>query len=146
MSWKRFEEACPELAALGFEKLDRKICYLGFSDKEGSPRVHPITPSIGGGMLFMFTEPTSPKIGDLRRDGRYALHSAVGREGPLIEFLVTGSAELISDPAQRAQAERIAAAPVVIDSYALFEFQVARVLVVEYDEEKRKIAHRWRSD
>lgn len=146
MSWKVFEEASPALASLGFAKLDRKICYLALTNKDGAPRIHPITPFIGSGMLFMFTEPTSPKIRDLRRDGRYAIHCAVGREGPLIEFLVTGDAEYIIDPSQRAQAARIAASPVVTDSYALFDFQIAQVLAVEYDEEKEKVIRRWRSD
>lgn len=146
MSWRVFEEAAPELASLGFAKLDRKICYLALTNKDGAPRVHPITPFIGEGMLFMFTEPTSPKIGDLRRDSRYAIHCAVGREGPLIEFLVTGDAKYIVGPAQRARAARIAASPIVTDSYALFDFQVAHVLAVEYDQQKQKIVRHWRSD
>lgn len=91
----------------------------------------------------MFTEPTSPKIRDLRRDGRYAMHCSVGREGPLIEYLVSGNAEEITDTIVREQAENIAAVPVVGESYALFEFQVKRVLAVEYDEEKKKIIRRW---
>jgi len=143
MSWKEFEEESPELASLGFEKLNRKIVYLAMIKIDGSPRLHPITPFIENGMLFMFTEPSSPKIRDLRRDGRYALHCSVSREGPLIEFLVSGNAEEISDLIVRAQAERIAAAPVVNDSYVLFEFQVKRVLVVEYDEERKKVVRRW---
>jgi hypothetical protein len=51
--------------------------------------------------------------------------------------LCAPKATVISDPIVRAQAERIAASPVVIDSYVLFEFQVKRVLVVEYDEERK---------
>ena len=146
MSWKVFAEEASELAALGLEKLNRKICYLALLNETGAPRIHPITPFIGGGILFMFTEPTSPKIRDLQRDGRYAIHCAVGRDGPLIEYLVTGEAELITDPAQRAQAAQIASSPVVTDTYALFEFHVADVLAVTYDEEKKKIVHRWRGD
>ena len=143
MSWKEFEEDSPQLASLGFERLNRKIVYLAILKKDGSPRLHPVTPFIENGMLFMFTEPSSPKIRDLRRDGRYALHCSVSREGPLIEFLVSGNAEEISDLIVRAQAESIAAAPVVNDSYVLFEFQVKRVLVVEYDEERKKVVRRW---
>jgi hypothetical protein len=143
MSWKEFEEDYPQLASLGFEKLNRKIVYLAILKKDGSPRLHPVTPFIGNGMLFMFTEPSSPKIRDLRQDGRYALHCSVSREGPLIEFLVSGNAEEISDLIVRAQAESIAAAPVVNDSYVLFEFQVKRVLVVEYDDERKKVIRRW---
>lgn len=145
MSWKVFEDDCPELASLGFEKLDRKICFLALLKKDGSPRLHPVTPFIGNGMLFMFTEPTSPKIRDLQRDGRYAMHCAVSREGPLIEFLVSGNTKVIIDPVVREQVERIAASSVVNDSYVLFDFQVERVLVVEYDEEKKKVVRRWSS-
>ena len=143
MSWKKFEEDSPELASLGFEKLNRKIAYLAMNKKDGSPRLHPVTPFIGSGMLFIFTEPSSPKIRDLRRDGRYALHCSVSREGPLIEILVSGRAEEISDPVVRARAESIAASPVVVDSYVLFELQVKRVLVVEYDEERKKVVRHW---
>lgn len=143
MSWKEFEEESPELASLGFEKLNRKIVYLAMIKKDGSPRLHPITPFIENGMLFMFTEPSSPKIRDLRRDGRYAMHCSVSREGPLIEYLISGNAEEISDSIVRKQAESIAAAPVVNDSYVLFEFQVKRVLVVGYDEEKNKVVRHW---
>ena len=143
MSWKVFEEDSPELGRLGYEKLNRKITYLATLKKDGSPRLHPVTPFIGNGMLFIFTEPSSPKIQDLRRDGRYAMHCAVGGEGPLIEILVSGEAVVISNPSVREQAESIAASPVVIDRYVLFEFQVKRVLVVEYDEERKPVIRRW---
>ena len=146
MSWKEFEEESPELASLGFEKLNRKIVFLAMIKMDGSPRLHPVTPFIENGMLFMFTEPSSPKIRDLRRDGRYAMHCSVSREGPLIEFLVSGNAEEISDSIVREQAENIAAVPVVDDGYALFEFQVKRVLVVEYVEERKKVVRLWRRE
>ena len=145
MSWKIFEKASPELARLSFEKLNRKIAYLATLKKDGSPRLHPVTPFIGKGMLFIFTEPSSPKIRDLRRDGRYVLHCSVGGEGPLIEVQVSGEAVIIKDPLVREQAERIAASSVVIDSYILFEFQVKRVLVVEYNEDRKPVVRRWSS-
>jgi len=67
--------------------------------------VHPVTPILGAGRLFVFMEPTSPKGHDLRRDGRYALHSAVrDTEGSNGEFIVTGKARLVSDPQTRAVA------------------------------------------
>ena len=143
MSWNDFEKDCPDLASLGFELLNRKIAYLALLDEGGSPRIHPITPFIGNGMLFMFTEPSSPKIRDLQRDGRYALHCSVGGDDRLREFLVTGYAVVISDKEIRNQAVRIASSPVVLDIYVLFEFQITRVLVVDYDEEKNRTIHRW---
>jgi len=149
MSWKGFEEGAPELASVGIERLKRKkITYLATIKNNGSPRLHPITPFIGNGMLFMFTEPTSPKIGDLCRDGRYAMHFSVDRNAgePLIEFLVSGMAQVITDPDIRKQAEIFAAAPVVTDEYYLFEFHVDTVLVVEYDEDWNKVPRRWKKD
>jgi hypothetical protein len=146
MSWKAFEEDSPGLARLGYEKLNKKIAYLATLKKDGSPRLHPVTPFIGNGMLFIFTEPSSPKIRDLKRDRRYALHCTVGGEGSLIEILVSGEAVVISDPGVREQAEIIAASSVVIESYVLFEFQIKRVLVVEYDEERKPVVHRWDSE
>jgi hypothetical protein len=145
MSWKVFEDNCPDLAALGFEKLNRTIVYLAILKKDGSPHLNPVTPFIDNGMLYMFTEPTSPKIRDLRRDGRYAMHSSVSRVGPLIEFLVSGVAKEISDPLLWAKMARIASAPVIDHTYTLFDFQVERVLAVTYDEEKKKGVRRWTS-
>lgn len=145
MSWKEFEESALELAQLGYEKLNRKIAYLATIKKDGSPRLHPVTPFIGQGMLFMFTEPSSPKIRDLRRDGRYALHCAVGRDGPLIEYLISGIAEEVSDPSIRMQAATMADSPVVLAGYVLFEYFVKSVLVIEYDEEGKPVVRRWHS-
>jgi hypothetical protein len=144
MSWKIFEKSCPELANPGFESLNRKIAYLATIKKDGSPRLHPVTPFIGEGMLFIFTEQSSPKINDLRSNGRYAMHCTVTREGPLFEFLVMGSAEVVEDPDVWLQAVRIANSPVVTDGYVLFEFHVDRVLSVEYDENGNPLPHRWK--
>ena len=145
MSWKEFEERAPRMATLGIEKLNRKIAYLAILNKDGSPRLHPITPFIGNGMLFMFTEPSSPKIRDLHRDSRYALHCSVDRkEGePLIEFLVSGVANIIKDRSARTAAANIAASPVLTDDYVLFELQVYKVLLIEYDHDGRRTVQRW---
>lgn len=64
----------------------------------------------------------------------------------MIEYLVSGKAEVISDQhLRREQTESIAASPVVTDNYYLFEFQVENVLVVEYDEERKPVVRRWSS-
>ena len=140
-----FEEHAPELASLGVDRLHRKIAYLAILYPDGSPRLNPVTPFIGNGMLFMFTEPRSPKIRCLRKDGRYAMHCAVSREGPLVEYLISGVAREINDPAVREQVEEYADSSVVDHTYALFEFVVERVLVVTYDEQKKKLVRRWQT-
>ena len=148
MSWKKFEKQAPDLASKGFQKLNRKIAYLATLKKDGSPRLHPVTPFIGNGILFIFTEPTSPKISDLRRDGRYALHCSVNRkEGePLTEFLVTGTAKAVTDPALRAQAVILADSPVLRDDYIMFDFQIQRALWIEYDLAGKRTIHHWVAD
>jgi nitroimidazol reductase NimA-like FMN-containing flavoprotein (pyridoxamine 5'-phosphate oxidase superfamily) len=145
MSWREIEKDAPKLAALAFERLNRKVAYLAILNKDGSPRLHPITPFISNGMLYIFTEPSSPKIRNLRRDGRYALHCSVNRkEGePLKEFLVTGTAKIITDSSIRAEAANVAASPVVLDDYVLFEFQVHKVLAIEYDDDGERTICRW---
>jgi len=144
MSWQEFAMSSPNLAGIVRERLDRKIAYLATIRKDGSPRLHPVTPFIGEGMLFIFTEPSSPKIRDLRRDGRYALHCAVGAGGePLVEVMVSGRATNITDLEIRGRAARYAASPVVLDSYFLFEFQLRHVLVVEYDMQRKPVVRHW---
>ena len=146
MTWKVFEDQASELATLGVEKLNKKIAYLATIKKDGSPRLHPVTPFIGQGMLFIFTEPSSPKIGDIKRDGRYCFHCSVGGEGPLQEYQVSGHAEVITDPEVRKQAQAIADSPVVTDGYVLFEFHVENVLAVEYDKEGKSLVRRWKRE
>ncbi len=97
-SWIEFAQQAPEIAAFGAARFRSGVAYLGTLRADGSPRVHPVTPIIGG-QLFLFMEPTSPKGKDLQRDPRYTLHCSVedssGGEG---EFYVTGRATLITDP------------------------------------------------
>lgn len=124
MSWKLLEEQQPALAAFGAERLNGRVAYLATLRKDGSPRVHPMTPIIGRGHLFVFMEPASPKGHDLRRDGRYAIHCAVNdTSGESGEFTITGQAHLVNDADQRALAVKLARyAP--RDRYILFEFDV----------------------
>jgi len=124
LSWKILEEQQPELAAFGAERLNGKVAYLATVRKDGAPRVHPMTPIVGDGHLFVFMEPTSPKGHDLKRDGRYAIHCAVSdTSGASGEFIVTGQAHAADDPELRALAVRLASyAPA--DRYRLFEFDV----------------------
>ena len=124
MSWKALEDQQPELASMGARLLNGQVAYLATVRKDGSPRVHPTTPIIGQGHLFVFMEPTSPKGHDLRRDGRYAIHCSVSdTSGASGEFIVAGRARLIDNPELRALAVQLASyAPA--DRYILFEFDI----------------------
>lgn len=123
-NWAEFEAGATELAAFGKARFGSGVAYLATVKADGGPRVHPVTPIIGEGRLFLFMEPTSPKGHDLKRDGRYALHCAVenssGGEG---EFHVAGKAEWVEDEDTRAVAVRVSSyAP--RERYILFELSV----------------------
>lgn len=124
MSWQALETANPTLAAFGQERINGKVCYLATVRKDGSPRVHPVTPMVGSGKLFVFMEPTSPKGHDLRRGSHYALHCSVSdNSGGGGEFIITGRGHFTDDPAQRALATQHASYQPA-DRYILFELTV----------------------
>jgi hypothetical protein len=99
-TWNQFSASAPELAEFGEQRINGRICYLATIRQDGSPRVHPVSPFIGGGHLLLHMEPASPKKSDLLRDPRFALHCSVAdNSGGSGEFLVRGRGQLISDPA-----------------------------------------------
>lgn len=78
-SWAQFAEGNPEMAALG-SKILRKygIAYIGTIRPDGGPRVHPISPAIVDGGIYVGVIPGTPKRRDLDRDPRCVLHTLPG--------------------------------------------------------------------
>lgn len=145
MSWKALEEGNPDLAQYGRQRFSNGVAYLGTVTSKGAPRVHPVTPIIGQGRLFLFMEPTSPKGNDLKRGSRYALHAAVeDTEGGGGEFLVTGNGRLVEDPETRALAVK-ASSYDPADRYILFELSVDSALGFIYKPEEKVRLH-WKQD
>jgi hypothetical protein len=143
MSWNDLENTVPELAALGRQRFEIGVAYLATVRKDGSPRVHPVTPIVGQEYLFLFMEPTSPKGHDLRRDGRYALHSAVSdQNGTSGEVIIMGSATFIDDPAKRSLASRLASYTPA-DRYILFELSIESAVSTIY-KDGNPVRQRWR--
>ncbi len=124
MAWALFAAEAPDLAAFGAERFNGGVAYLATIRRDGAPRVHPVTPIIGAGRLFIFMEPTSPKGKDLRRDGRYALHSLVTDSADSGgEFYVRGRAAPVDDPLSRQVAVE-GASYTPAERYVLFELAV----------------------
>ena len=75
--------------------------YLATIRADGGPRVHPVSPAVLDGRLYVYVLLDSPKLGDLRRDGRYALHSWPKPFEPDgfddEEFYLTGRATPVAD-------------------------------------------------
>ena len=109
--------------------------YLATVRRDGGPRVHPVMPFITEGRLEVFLVP-SPKLDDLRRDGRWALHST-GSEDVDDELYLTGRAVVVDDPVGARDPGRRASAiaaygRTVEAAHVLVELDLDRLLLVEH--------------
>jgi Pyridoxamine 5'-phosphate oxidase len=144
-TWEEFAAMAPELAGFGASRFEGGVAYLATITADGGPRVHPVTPIIGFGRLFLFMEPTSPKGHDLKRSGRYAIHSSVGNsEGDGGEFFVSGQAKFVTEPDLRALAVQ-ASSYKPKDRYVLFELSVDTAASTIY-EDGNPLRVRWAAE
>ena len=141
--WSDLEADAPELAAFGARCLQRPPCYLGTVRADGRPRVHPVTPIIAGGRLFVFMEPTSPKGRDLRERGHFALHNGVpDSSGTGGEFWAVGNGHPVDDAeTRRMVAEAASYDPA--DRYVLFELDVDEAGCNGYGDVSLPDTRRW---
>jgi hypothetical protein len=145
VSWGDFTSAAPELAAFGEDKLLAGPAYLATVRENGWPRVHPVTPIIGDGRLFVFMEPTSPKGRDLRERRWYALHNGVpDSDGTGGEFFMSGAARFVEDSETR-QVAVAASSYEPAERYVLFELMVAEARANVYGDVELPNPSRWRS-
>ena len=99
-TWADLEADDPTLAAAALALLTVPgfgFGYLATVSAAGAPRVHPVMPFLVDRRLELFLVP-SPKLDDLRRDGRWALHSTAS-ETVSDELELAGRATVIDDPA-----------------------------------------------
>jgi hypothetical protein len=143
-SWADFETDEAELAESVASRLHGHPGYLATVDDRGAPRVHPVTPIIGDGFLFVFMEPTSPKGRDLRERHSYALHNGVGdNSGSSGECALRGNAVPVDDPGVRRTAQAASPYPPA-DRYVLFMLGIEEVVVTEYGDHGPR-RRRWAS-
>jgi hypothetical protein len=98
-AWAELEVAVPELAAFGRGRFEGKVVFHATLRVDGAPRIHPVSPWFGAGLLLVAFRARSPKNDEVAGDGRYAMHSAVDpddHEGTDGEFLVRGWMERVS--------------------------------------------------
>ncbi len=143
VSWKEFEASAPELAQFGRERLHGHVSYFATIRKNNLPRLHPLTPIIGDGHLYLFMEPTSPKGKDLDRGSAYVLHSSVADNlGSNGEFQLTGYANRVADATARQQA--VSLAPYEPEArYILFELGIVEALSTIYRDDA-PVRTRWK--
>jgi hypothetical protein len=146
MSWRALAAATPDLATFGSKRLHDQVAYLATLKPDGAPRLHPVRPVVAGGRLFVFTEATSPKVGDLEHDGRYTLHGTATSDQPwdLREFAVEGTAHLVEDEEARATASAATAFP-RDERFLLFELDVNAAMSTVYGPDGQPHRQRWRA-
>jgi hypothetical protein len=139
-SWDEFERQRPELARVARELFQIEhpeapfAAGLGYLATvragDGGPRVHPISPAVVRGRLYAFIVATSPKLRDLRKDPRYALHSwprefdedSFNDE----ELYITGRARPVGDETvKQAVARAVGDAP---ETGQVFELDIEHVM------------------
>jgi hypothetical protein len=133
--WSEFAAERPDMAEAGRTLIYQfrvGLGYLATVRKDGGPRVHPVCPVLANDGLYVFIGNHSPKLRDLLRDGRPALHSF---PNPQVddEFTVAGRAERVDDAVIR---------QIVYDAYTatgaftsddtLFELRLERALHAKY--------------
>jgi hypothetical protein len=111
--WQDFEEAAPELAALGRERIERHgFVLVGTIRRDGTPRISPVGAGIVAGHLALNVLRDSLKARDLLRDDRILVHSAVlHADDPNDEFKLRGRAAPVEDPIVRKGIEELTWSP-----------------------------------
>jgi len=98
-AWAEFEVAEPALAAFGRQRFEGRVVMHATLRRDGAPRLHPVSPWFGAGLLLVGFRDRSPKNDEVTLDGRYAMHSMIesgDHEGEGGEFLVRGWMERVS--------------------------------------------------
>ena len=151
VTWTAFAAAAPDLAGVGRSLLTQfgvGLAFLATVRRDGAPRLHPVCPVLSGDGLFVLIEPSSPKLGDLRRDGRYALQTFPQPKPGSDEFYLAGRAVPVDDEAARAAVLRDARHMAGADEPA-FELLIERAMRTTWEHvrtpQMRSRHERWRA-
>ena len=143
-TWAEFANAEPDLAAFARERMDGRIVYQATLRLDGGPRVHPVSPWLGAGLLCVSFRDRSPKIREVARDARYAFHTALPWEdhaGDHGEFTARGWLEQIS-PSHPAVTTRPGQTPYGLVHYAC---SIEEAVATEYSDDEMPVYRRWKS-
>jgi Pyridoxamine 5'-phosphate oxidase len=129
MLWPAFAAQEPELAARGWELLaeEHGYVYLATVAPDGGPRLHPVAPIRADRGLFVAVMSRSPKLADIRREPRVALHTTV-RPPDDEEFSIRGIAREVEGVEARAAAVAGARDGATLsDAMTLFELDLLEI-------------------
>ena len=146
MIWRDLEAAAPELAQLGAERLeDAGIALLGTLRASGVPRISPVEPSLVAGHLLFGVMPWSGKAGDLARDPRCVVHSAVSSpDAGVGELKLYGRAVVVDDPELRESAPGAWWVGRPLDEAQVFTLATEEAIFVSWELERGRVTiRRW---
>ena len=128
--WSDFAIADPAIADAWLRLVENEeVAYLATVSAGARPRIHPFVPRIVNGRLAAFVLDTSPKCGDLRRSGAYAIHTTQAPEDE--EVYLSGTVNEVDDDVEFRAATDIAmgfATGPADRHHILFEFLIERAL------------------
>jgi len=137
-TWTEFSRQQPALADAGrrqFYQFGIGLAFLATVRADGAPRVHPVCPVVSDAGLHLLIV-AGPKQQDLRRDGRYALHSEICPPPRQDDgFALAGRATEVTDAVTRrvvrarVLAERDGTVWPSFDDDVIFELGIERVLL-----------------
>lgn len=134
--WSDFAAEKPDMEEAGrvlIYQFRVGLGYLATIRKDGGPRLHPVCPVIANGGLYVFIGNHSPKVHDLLRDGRFALHSFPTANVD-DEFYVSGRAIRVDDAGVRQVVyETYTATGAFTSNDTLFELWLDRALHSKYE-------------
>jgi hypothetical protein len=142
-TWAEFADADPDLAAFAQERIEGRIVYQATLRVDGGPRVHPVSPWIAAGLLCVSFRDASPKMREVARDARYALHTSQPWEdhaGAHGEFMARGRLEQIPST-HPAVVARPGATPYGLVHYAC---SIEEAVATEYSDDEMPIYRRWK--
>ena len=145
VSWSEFQQATPDIAAIGHRLLhhpDRgEVAILATVGRRGAPRVAPVCPVFTHHALYVLASRATPKVLQLRRDPRYALHAQVGATD--LEFQVNGRVRPVDSPVERSSV----LGAITFDSFdpedPIFELLIGRAIAVVWPAPDSPTKLRW---
>jgi hypothetical protein len=142
-AWAELETSDAALAAFGRSRIEGRVVYQATLRRDGGPRLHPVSPWIGAGLLVVSCRAHSPKVAEFAADGRYAMHTsqpADDHEGDFGEFMVRGWMERLSPDHPAVIASPYASGLAL----AFFACSVEEAVATTYEADT-PIYRRWRS-
>ena len=132
LSWQSLLIEAPEIAEFGQQRIDGKVAYLATLRKNGLPRMHPVTPVVGGGRCFIFADPGSSKVKNFNLNAEFCLHCGMSdSSGSSGEFQISGIARACTDTASRQIAEAACSyRPASV--FKLYELMLSEAVATSY--------------